>query len=139
MSFLFFCSNVSTYSARVEARAYFYVLIPALSILESTCVCVCVWSNYRLWLSSANLGALLFMMGMLLMHKNSLAELARSRASHNSGTSVASMPSQATTRLSQQPTRGIKDKMVDKLGAPCFLDSDDLMVSEWLATGDSRK
>ena len=117
------------------------------------CVCVCVvqlqamafFSESRSLDFDSDLQqvapavALLFMMGMLLMHKNSLAELARSRASHNSGTSVASMPSQATTRLSQQPTRGIKDKMVDKLGAPCFLDSDDLMVSEWLATGDSRK
>ena len=120
------------------------------------CVCVCVvqlqamafFSESRSLDFDSDLQqvapavALLFMMGMLLMHKNSLAELARSRASHNSrwnlGGQYAAFLSHYKTE-SAADARHIKDKMVDKLGAPCFLDSDDLMVSEWLATGDSRK
>ena len=66
----------------------------------------------------------------LLIYKESLAELARSRSTHGTrwelGGQYAAFMSHYKNEAAAD-ARQIKDKLVDLLGAPVFLDSDDLV------------
>ena len=72
----------------------------------------------------------IFMSGALLLYKDSIAELARSRAAHSARWNLDGQ--YAAFKMSHYKTeaaadaRHVKDKLVEKLGVPVFLDSDDL-------------
>ena len=66
----------------------------------------------------------------MLLYKDSIAELARSRATHASRWNLGGQYAAFMSHYKQEAAadaRHIKDKLVDKLGAPVFLDSDDLI------------
>ena len=66
----------------------------------------------------------------MLVYKNSLAELARSRAAHASRWNLNSQFAAFMSHYKNEAAadaRHIKGRLVDELGAPVFLDSDDLM------------
>ena len=72
----------------------------------------------------------LFLSSALLLYKDSIAELAHTRATYstrwNLGGQYAAFMSHYKTEAAAD-ARHIKEKLVEKLGAPIFLDSDDLM------------
>jgi hypothetical protein len=86
--------------------------------------------DWYIMLSSFAAMAPLCLVGCVLVWKDSLAELARSRANRQArwkllGQYAAFMSHYKTEAAAD--ARHIKDKLVDKLSAPVFLDSDDLM------------
>jgi hypothetical protein len=73
---------------------------------------------------------LFFVIAALLVYRDSIAELARSRATHATRWELGGQYAAFMSHYKQEAAadaRQVKDKLVDMLGAPVFLDSDDLM------------
>lgn len=86
--------------------------------------------DWKVFVIGNTIGPLLLVIDALLVYKDSIADLARSRATHAArwdlGGQYAAFMSHYKNEAAAD-ARQVKDKLVDMLGAPVFLDSDDLM------------
>ena len=89
-----------------------------------------VWLDWELSSWIVHISPLVFLINTLLVYKDSLAELSRSRATHASRWNLNGQYAAFMSHYKIEAAadaRQIKEKLVETLGAPIFLDSDDLV------------